>query len=157
MRFLEDELVGGALIAGIIPEWEWSHNGGSYYTHKDFLWMHWEIQEKSPNEIRFHVESPTEQIDPALNGIKEDIVNEVLSTQTLNKIESAGFTIQKGRRVSQKCVRGFKSTEPFRVLLREDQAKSSMKENLLFVHEKAGAVLQEIIDRYLDRIKERFT
>ena len=147
MRFLEDELVGGALIAGIIPEWEWSHNGGSYYTHKDFLWMHWEIQEKSP----------TEQIDPALNGIKEDIVNEVLSTQTLNKIESAGFTIQKGRRVSQKCVRGFKSTEPFRVLLREDQAKSSMKENLLFVHEKAGAVLQEIIDRYLDRIKERFT
>lgn len=157
VRFVPARQVGGELISGMVEEWEWYRNGGSYAKHRDFLTVHWEVQEKSPRFIRLHVDSPSVTVDPVLNRIKADIVEAMLSLDMRAEVQARGFEYQLGRLISDKAIADNKSTEPFRIELSPPQLTERLEQGLVLVHESLGSVVQGTLEPFRERIRREFS
>lgn len=156
IRFRYGNPIGGALVSGRVDEWEWSRRGGDYKNGRDFFTIHWEMQENKPNEVRFHVESPNFNEDPRLNNLKVDIVLRFLKDDIRKAIYSADFEFKSGRRISENCIRKYKSTEPFRIILPKRFLLPSAEENIEQIHNIFRKTIDVAIAPYLTKIQEEF-
>jgi len=122
MKFETKTLQGGELTRGLLDEWGWVKNNGSYKKGVGFFSVHWEIQHKYPNMVRFHVESPAYGIDPDLNDIKSVIVTDVLKCEeNKNILRSESYVYESGKKISNDSIQKYKSLEAFKVILNNDQ------------------------------------
>lgn len=156
MIYIYGKPIGGPLVSGRVEEWTWSRRGGDYKNGRDFFTIHWEIQENKPNEVRFHVESPTVEVDNKLNDIKNDIVSIFLRDDIKRVILSKGFDYKIGSRISEKCIRRYKSTEPFRIIMPKHFELPSFEENIKLIHNIFRPTIDSAIELYLIQIKEEF-
>jgi hypothetical protein len=156
IQFIYGNPQGGPLVSGRVEEWDWSRRGGDYKNHRDFFTIHWEIQTSKPNEVRFHVESPVVEVDHKLNDIKNDIVSRFIRDDIREAIFSAGFDYKIGSRISEKCIRLYKSTEPFRIILPKHFEMSSFEKNIEYIHEIFSRTINSALEPYLIKIKEEF-
>lgn len=155
VEFVYGKAVGGPFVTGVLEQWHWRRIGGSYAKHHGFFDVHWEAQEANPLEIRLHVESPCDAVDAELNSLKSALVASLLDENLRLAIEGRGFEYRRGLRVSDKCIRGFKSTEPFRVIL--DSARAGdIEANLSLVHREIGDLVEARIAPLLPAIRRKF-
>ncbi|WP_243375448.1 hypothetical protein [Geotalea sp. SG265] len=152
MKFIVTTLVGGELTVGLVEEWDWAKNDGGYTEGRDFFSIHWEVRHNYPCAIMFHVEAPRYEIDPELNTLKEDVITEILSSGILNKVTSKDYSLEIGRRINQSEIRRNKSTEAFRVVLKDASSPRDHEQDLLRVHDALGSHVEKIIDTARDRI-----
>lgn len=129
--------------------------GGSYDAHRDFLTVHWEVRESSPRDIRLHVEAPRESIDPDLNSIKADIIAAFLDPSVERAIAQRGLAYRVGRRISDKSISRYKSTEPFRIEL-DASAGTDMERNLMLVHHALADLVGSRLAPFLPEIERHF-
>ncbi|NTV68386.1 MAG: hypothetical protein HGB06_12085 [Chlorobaculum sp.] len=160
IQFIYGKPQGGPLVSGRVEEWEWSRRGGNYNNHRDFFTIHWEIQESKPNEVRFHVESPIAEVDQNLNDIKKNIISRFISDGFLigkirDEILSAGYEYKVGRRITEKCIRKYKSIEPFRIIIPKCFELPSFEENIEHIHNAFGQTIHSVIEPYLIEIKKK--
>lgn len=134
MEFTHGKTLSGDYVTGVVEEWAWHRRGGSYAEHRDFFVVHWELQLRYPNDVRLHVESPRAEVDEQLNAIKADVVDALLSAAVEAEVERRGFAYVRGRKISEACVRRYKSTEPFRVVV-DGAALGGPERSLALVHD----------------------
>mgnify|MGYP003983674945 CR=1 FL=1 len=132
--------------------------GGSYDTDKgrDFFGIHWEIQHKSPNKVRLHIESPIFEKDPILNDIKKQIIKRILDSEIGTYSKSKQLEFKWGERVSEKHIKNNKSTEAFKILLSKDRLNCSNEENIHFIDNIMGLMIQGFYFHHLGEIIEKF-
>ncbi|RXK85146.1 hypothetical protein EST62_07640 [Chlorobaculum sp. 24CR] len=156
IQFIYGKPKGGPLVSGRDEEWEWSRRGGDYKNHRDFFTIHWEVQTSKPNEVRFHVESPIAEVDHKLNDIKNNIVSRFIRDDIKEAILSAGFEYKIGYRISEKCIRRYKSTEPFRIIMPNRFDLLSAEKNIEQIHEFFKRTIHSAVEPYLIRLQEEF-
>jgi len=156
MRHRRDTYIGGSLVSGRVPNWDWSRNGGDYTNHRDFFTVHWEVQERTPAAVRLHVESPPALVDAELNGIKKQVVERMLADDLAAAVRAAGFEYQRGRMVSAASIARYKSTEAFRVLLPAQRCQNTAEASLEMVHAALEAAVSRAIEPFLSQIEREF-
>jgi hypothetical protein len=156
MRHVHGESLGGPLQKSQSTEWDWSKNGGGYNAHRDFFSVHWEVQDRDPNSIRLHVESPKYEVDSFLNDLKQEVVNAIFASDLAQVVQRSGYQYKRGSKVSSSAVQNFKSTEPFRVVLTDEQRKLTTEQDIALVHNVIGPHVNQIVRRFTDRLKQHF-
>jgi hypothetical protein len=154
IRFEEKELQGGKLLRGGEYDWFWIKNGGSYKKGINFFSVHWEIQCKYPNIIRFHVESPKYHVDSILNSIKSEFIGSILKDKEIEQsILASSFVYEIGKRISDEAIQQYKSTEAFKIKLKENQVKSDACDNIKAVHKILLVNIDKILEKFANRLK----
>jgi hypothetical protein len=156
MRHTLGNILGGPLQKTIIEGWDWSKNNGEYKNHRDFFSVHWEVQERDPNSIRLHVESPNYTIDPFLNNLKQDVVDAILISNLAAAVQSSGFQHKRGSKTSCSAVQKYKCTEPFRVILTDIQRQPTTEQDIALVHKVIGPHVDEIVQLFVQRLNQHF-
>ncbi|OOM05686.1 hypothetical protein [Clostridium saccharobutylicum] len=149
--FKEDKQISGKLCKAYLENWDFSRNNGSYAKGEDFLSIHWEIAESSPDEVRFHVEAPTHSIDNELNLIKSKIIILLLSKliEIKNRINIG--ELKSGSRLTKIDIN--KSTEVFKIILDQKNIMSTAKENIDQVNSKVEDIINNVIEKFSLDIK----
>jgi|SRR5579884_2089700 len=156
MRHIYGESLGGPLEKSVPDEWDWSKNDGEYTNHRDFFSVHWEVQERDPNSIRLHVESPRYEKDPFLNNLKQEVVNAILNSNIAKVVQHSGYQYKRGSKVSSSDVQKYKSTEPFRIVLTDKQRKPTTEQDIDLVHRAIGPHVNQIVQRFTKRLNQHF-
>ncbi len=156
MQHIQGTSLGGNLEKSVPSNWDWSKNGGEYVNGRNFFSVHWEVQERDPNSIRLHVESPNSSIDPFLNDLKQEVVQAILLSDIASKVSTCGFEYEEGKKTSIASIKRYKSTEPFRVNLAHHQRKPTTEKDIAMVHEAVGHYVNQIVQKYSDRLDEHF-
>lgn len=158
MKFREGILQGGPFSQGFLDHWEWEKNGGNYKDGRDFFSIHWEIQHKSPDIVRFHVTSPNYTADPSLNNIKLNLVKSILENKDIFFcFSSRGFFCEPGKMISKASIQDNKSTEAFKIKLKESQKANTARENIVVVHREVTKSLNPILDKFCSQLKICFS
>jgi len=71
-------------------------------------------------------------------------------------IEQHGFTHKYGRNINSEAIRNNKSTEPFRVILTEQQDQHSHTKNIEHVHQLLGDAVNEIVKKFHSQLYREF-
>lgn len=156
MIFESDSSKNGPYEFGYEHGWHWSKNKGSYNRGRGFFWVHWEISDDKPVSVKLHVESPNVVTDQKLNLIKQQMVQEFLSSHFKKMVEENSFSFVPGRQVRVEDVRKNKSTQPFRVVLTPEQAKKTHRENIEMVNAAMSQSLNEVIERFASQLNAYF-
>jgi hypothetical protein len=145
----------GPFTKGMIDGWDYSREGGGYRKGSGFFSVHWEVHDHDPDAVKLHVEAPRAADDKTLNSLKQQVMQALLSSAIDDSVRSQGFDFQWGSRVSVEATERFKSSEAFRVLLR-DQRDSTHEDNLKKVHQVIGPELFRLIQRFAAPIGNEF-
>lgn len=146
-----DKQRSGKLNKAYLANWDFSRNNGSYSKGKDFLSIHWEIKEDSPNEVRFHVESPIYSIDNELNLIKSKIIILLLANLIELKNRVTIGELKVGLNVYK--IDTNKSTEVFKVILDQNNMLSTDEENIKQVNAQVEDIINKVIMKFILNIK----
>lgn len=156
LRHEHGTLIGGPLKKAVVFEWDWSKNGGGYGENRDFFTVHWEVQERDPNSIRLHVESPVYQNDSFLNELKQEVIDAILASNIGQVVQQNGYEFQRGRKLSSEAVQKYKSTEPCRVILTDNQRQPTTEQDMAMVNAAIGPHIDQIIQRFSARLNRYF-
>lgn len=156
MNFCSNFSKSGPYEFGYEQGWHWSKNKGSYDQGRDFFWVHWEISDDKPDSVKLHVESPNVTEDEQLNLLKQQMVQEFLSSHFKKAVEENGFSFVPGRQVSLELVKRNKSTQPFRVVLTPEQAQKTHRENIEMVNAAMSQSINEVVERFASQLDARF-
>ncbi|MGN6732064.1 MAG: hypothetical protein ACTHMB_08835 [Candidatus Binatia bacterium] len=113
--------------------------------------MHWQIDtpKNQPHSARvdvlLHVASPGHQIDPALNGLKQNVIEALLNSVLDQRVRANGFEYKMGLRTRIGQMQKNKTTQAFKVLLSPSQAKRTYRQDIEVVH----AAVREDVDQIL--------
>src|SRR5262245_17378079 len=105
MNFESDSSKDGKLEFGYEDGWHWSSNGGNYKNGRDFFWIHWEINDLRPSNVKLHVECPPADAEPEMNAIKHEIVEAFLSPNFKKILEQNGYSYAENRKVKSADIR----------------------------------------------------
>jgi hypothetical protein len=158
MKFRAGKSLGNDWECGAPSNWDWSKNGGDEFLNRDFFSVHWEVNypKNSPStavhEIRLHISSPRHADDANLNEVKQDVIEALSTSEILQAIQQRGYKCQAGSRTSINSVKRNRSTEPFRIILSQEQIKQTHQENLRFVHEEVGDIINEVIEGFAPKL-----
>jgi hypothetical protein len=161
MKFRQGKSMGNDWESGAPAHWDWSKNGGDEFKDRDFFSVHWEVNypkgmsTASVNEIRLHVSSPRYADDAELNEIKQGVVEALTSPSLLHAVQQRGYQCRSGSRTSTELVKKNRGTEPLRVILLQNQLKSTHKENLQTVHDAVGDIVNEVVERFAPQLSRR--
>lgn len=164
MKFRQGKSLGNDWESGAPANWDWSKNGGDEFKNRDFFSVHWEVNypknssSDAVNEIRLHVSSPRYADDASLNEVKQRIIEALTSPTVIHSIEQRGYQCKIGSRTTPKLVRQNRGTEPLRVILSQEQMRSTHNENMRLVHQAVGDIINSVIGRFtpeLDRLLVR--
>ncbi len=151
--------VGNDWENGYPSHWYWSRPGGSYRGGSDFFCLHWEVcypKNGESNEVRLHVEAPTELTDAALNGIKLRLVAALLETDLVAQAVALGYEARPGRLLAEQHLRANKSSEVMRVLMKPLQRRLSYTDAMRAVHDDLGAAVEKVLERFVPSLREWF-
>jgi len=151
--FEKDKQISGRLCKAYLENWDFSRNNGSYTKNEDFLSIHWEIAENSPDEVRFHVEAPTYLIDNELNLIKSKIIILLLSKLIEIKNCVSIGELKPGSRLSQ--IDTNKSTEVFKIILDKKNICTTPEENIKQVNIQLQDIINNVITKFIPDIKNK--
>lgn len=101
------------LVKAYRPGWHLQWDGGGYDSHRDFLWLEYEVQRPRhgrPLEVLLQVESPRYADDPQLNGAKAEIIEHILAFLEQSSSVMEIVPSEKGLKLSDEAVRRNKST-----------------------------------------------
>lgn len=157
MKFETGSSKDGPYEFGYEQGWHWSKNGGKHANNRDFFWVHWEINDKNPESVKLHVECPKAAIEPELNGIKQQIIEALLSTRFKKLIEEHGYTYIVGRQVSPEYIRANKSTQAFRILLTEEQRQGTHQANIKMINAIINQAISEVIEPFAAQLNRHFS
>lgn len=135
--------------------WNFIRSKGNYNSGIDFFSIHWEVNSDSPNIIRFHVESPREEVDQNLNNLKFEIITDI--KDNLKHAESLlkkGTLVNSLRSNNEKNIRNNKSSEVFHVSLDESYDYPRVKEAVNLVNNDLNQFLDQFILKHTERIKK---
>jgi len=156
MIFKSDASIDGKLVYGYEQGWHWSRNRGGYNQSRDFFWIHWEIGDRSPYSVKLHVECPKATLDPELNAIKQEVVEEFLAARFKNIVEQSGYGYKVGNRIKPEHMEKFKCTSPFHVVLTKEQSQGTHQANIEMVNGALGGAVREVVERFEPRLKRYF-
>jgi len=135
--------------------WDLSRFKGDYKSGKNFFSVHYEVDSKKPNIIRFHVESPKFDIDEKLNTIKNNLIEDIK-----NNIKEITSSLKKGEikdsvgTYNLINIKNDKCSEVFQIILDEKLEYSKAKENIKIVDNDLGKFLDTLIKKYSDNLKK---
>ena len=156
MNFHTGSSIDGAYEFGYETGWHWSKNKGSYATGCDFFWIHWEIRNGAPNNIKFHVEAPKSTVDAELNNIKQEMVMALLSPRFNHIAEQNNFHFKLGNRIKPEHLEKNKSTQVFQILLTDEQQLETHQANIILINDLMREALNEVIRQFNTRLIAHF-
>jgi len=156
MIFQNDSTKSGPFELGHEQGWHWSVRKGGHASGEDFFWVHWEISNDRPNDVKLHVESPKASADEELNNLKQEVIEQLLAVQFQKLIEDRGWEFVRGVQLKAESIENNKSTQVFRVVLPSEQKKGTHQENIEMVNSIAGEEISEIIQRFKGQLDKRF-
>ena len=161
-------------IKGSIDGWEWSTQGAGYEGERDFFSMHWQIDTPkgffvnwqvdtpkdrprvAPVDVKMHVASPAHHVDPALNDLKHEVIEALLSSSIEQQVSAQGFEYRTGPMTSVDMVQRNRTTQAFRVRMNSIQTKPTYKEDIVVVHIALGEGVDQVLRGFAARLRERF-
>jgi len=156
MIFQNTSSMSGPLELGYEQGWHWSVRKGGHVSGQDFFWVHWEISNHKPNDVKLHVESPKASVDEDLNNLKQEVIEQLLAVQFQKLIEDRGWEFVRGIQLKAESIEKNKSTQVFRVVLPSEQKKETHQENIEMVNSVAGKEINEVIQRFQGQLDTRF-
>ncbi len=156
MNFHSNSSKSGPYEFGYEQGWHWSRNKGSYDQGRDFFWVHLEISDDKPNSVKLHVESPNVTEDEKLNLLKQQMVQEFLSPHFKKAVEENGFSFIPGRQVNLELIKKNKCTQPFRVVLTEEQSRETHQENIEIVNAAMSQSINKVIQCFAPQLNAHF-
>ena len=127
LKFMCGSSTDNDWIKGSADGWEWSTRGAGYEDERDFFSVHWQIdlprgffpdrqvnswKGRFPNwqidtpknhpratriAVLLHVASPRHDIDPALNDLKQEVIEAMLNSAVKQQVRVNGFEYEIGR------------------------------------------------------------
>lgn len=156
MQFQNGSSISGPYEFGYEEGWHWSKNGGNYNSGRDFFSVHWEISDHKPGDVKLHIESPKSNVEPKLNEIKKEMVEQFLSVRFKNLVEEKGFVYVVGRNIGSSSIEKNKSTQAFRVAVSNEQRLGSHQANIEMMNSIAGEAVREVVGRFAKQIDAHF-
>jgi hypothetical protein len=156
MKFNSESLIGGGVVHGYEEDLHWSKDKGGYHQHRDFFWVHWEIGDRAPLSVKLHVECPKVGVDPELNAIKQQMVEDFLSSRLQAVVEERGYIYKKGSRIKPEDREKFKCTAPFYVILTKEQSRNEHKANIEMVNAALGDEVRQVVQRFKPQLNHHF-
>jgi len=143
---------GNRSVFGYPDRWVWAKDNvgvlPAYKSGQDFFHVLWQVNARGQVDLR--VESPTRENHRSLNDIKCEIIEALLAS----KLGDKGYHCRIGGAISQG--RNAKSTKVFRVMLPDDQLKSTSTENIQAVHDALGSTVDKSLLPFRERLEKCF-
>jgi hypothetical protein len=144
---------GNRSVFGYPERWVWAKDSvgilAAYKKKQDFFHVLWQIN--TSGQVDFRVESPSHDRDAWLNRIKCQVIAALLA-----KMDEKGYDYKVGNRISPDQLRKNRSSKAFRIILTDNQLKTTHEENIQKVHDMLGETVDEVLEPFHEQLSKYF-